>query len=145
MYQNCGLCLAEKEGFSQTTLRVLLPPTRKYGRIGRSQAPIRFFLFSPLGRSLPPPPAAVASQAPAGKPALGFESARYQQKQKTVLSDRLLFLGNNCNLDTKSIEIKRAIPLQMYAIEYADPQFFLAWIGMKCDFWIGMKGYLPTI
>ena len=33
----------------------------------------------------------------------------------------------------------------MYAIEYADPQFFLAWIGVKCDFWIGMKGYLPTI
>ena len=37
----------------------------------------------------------------------------------------LSFLGNNPNFDTKSIEIKRAIPLQMYAIEYADPQFFL--------------------
>ena len=56
-----------------------------------------------------------------------------------------LFLGNNPNFDTKSIEVKRAIPLQMYAIDYADPQPFLAWIGMKCDFWIGMKGYLPTI
>ena len=54
-------------------------------------------------------------------------------------------MANDPNFDTKSIEIKRAIPLQMYAIEYADPQFFLAWIGMKCDFWIGMKGYLPTI
>ena len=45
----------------------------------------------------------------------------------------------------KSIGIKRTIPLQMYAIEYADPQFFLTWNGIKCDFRIGVKDYFPTI
>ena len=48
------------------------------------------------------------------------------KNRNPFVSELRFFGGNNPNFDTKSIEIKRAIPLQMYAIEYADPQIFLA-------------------
>jgi len=45
----------------------------------------------------------------------------------------------------QSIKIKGTVSLWMYSVEHADPQFLLACIGIKSDFWISIKDYLPPL